>query len=133
MQWLKSMRGSLGRIGDRRRGARVPDPAILAFYCAGAEALPHRVRDISRTGAYMYTEERWYLGTLVQITLDIDATRAGKKNSKTLPSITLWSKVVRHDKDGIGLEFVLVQQKRRESLHKFLAGVHSSTHETNPE
>ena len=127
MHWLQEIKGSLARINDRRRAQRVGSPAILAFYCAGAEAVPHGVRDISRTGAYMYTEERWYLGTLVQVTLDHDPGGTDAKNVPTVPSVTIWSKVVRHDEDGVGLEFVLVQRKRRDSLHQFLAGVKSRT------
>jgi hypothetical protein len=121
MRWLKDMKGSLARIGDRRRAERVRDPAVLAFYSAGAEAVPHRLRDISRTGAYMYTAERWYVGTLVQITLDVDGSQtAGEDAPASLPSVTLWAKVVRHHDDGVGLDFVLVQKKRRASVHEFV-------------
>jgi c-di-GMP-binding flagellar brake protein YcgR len=128
MQWLKEIKGSLARISDRRRAERVRNPAILAFYCAGAEAVPHRVRDISCTGAYMYTEERWYLGTLVQITLDVDASETeGKNAAASVSSITLWAKVVRHGEEGVGLDFVLIQRKRRESMLRFVARLKSRT------
>jgi hypothetical protein len=131
MQWMKTMKDSLGRFNDRRRAQRLVRPAILAFYSAGTEPVPHRVRDVSRTGAYMYTEERWYLGTLLQITLDIDPGAIEDKSlPKGMPSITLWSRIVRHGEDGVGLEFVLVQRKRRDSMHKFLTEVMSRGYET---
>lgn len=126
MHWLQEIKGSLARISDRRRAERVADPSILAFYSAGAEAVSHRVRDISRTGAYMCTKERWYLGTLVQITLDMEVSDSEAKNSHAaVPSVTVWSKVVRHGEDGVGLDFVLVNRKRRASVHQFLAGLKS--------
>jgi hypothetical protein len=133
MQWLNAMKESMARFSDRRRAQRLRDPAVLAFYSAGGESEAHRVRDISATGAYMYTEQRWYLGTLVQITLDIAPT--GPENERRevpVPSITLWCKVVRHDEDGVGMEFVVVHKARRQSVHRFVSGVKSGTYETNP-
>ena len=125
MHWLQDIKGSMARINDRRRSPRVERPAILAFYCAGAEAVPHGIRDISHTGAYMYTEDRWYPGTLLQVTLDMDTDSEAKNGDAAVPSVTVWSKVVRHDEDGVGLEFVLVNRKRRESVYHFLAAVKS--------
>jgi hypothetical protein len=73
----------------------------------------------------MYTQERWYLGTIVQLTLDMDRSGDGTKNSQpTLRSVTLWSKIVRYGEDGVGMDFVLTQQKRRESFEQFLKSVH---------
>jgi hypothetical protein len=132
MQWIETMKGSLGRLNDRRRAQRLAHPAILAFYSAGTEPAPHRIRDVSRTGAYMYTVERWYPGTLLQVTLDIDPGEVEVESSaKDVSSITLWSRIVRHGDDGVGMEFVLVQKKRRDSMHKFLAGVKSRSYETS--
>ena len=127
MQWLEAVKGSLGRTYNRRRAPRLMDPPVLAFYCAGAEAKPHQVRDISQTGVYVCTEERWYLGTMVQLTLDVKLKEGAESSSPKMaqPSITLWCKLVRHDDEGVGLDFVVVQKDRRDLLHKFLAGVKS--------
>jgi hypothetical protein len=51
---------------------------------------------------YVVTEERWYLGTQVRITLTKtleDGPRAGR-------SITVMATAVRWGNDGVGLEFV---------------------------
>ncbi len=61
------------------------------------------VRDISSTGLFVLTEDRWFLGTLIMITLQSsDLVEEGEARS-----ITLQARVVRRAEDGLGLEFVL--------------------------
>lgn len=117
-------KGGLQRFQDRRRAARIGEPAIAAFYWDGSIPLSHRVRDISRMGIYLYTAERWYPGTILRLTLDAEQTPAGEMAANTaVESITLWSKVVRHGPDGVGLEFLIIKPKDREKLVHLLDGV----------
>ncbi len=54
---------------DKRSGARKPAPGLVAHFWTGGPPKSQPVRDISATGMYVVTEERWYLGTQIRITL----------------------------------------------------------------
>src|ERR1019366_451978 len=54
---------------ELRQAPRHPAPGLEAFYWDGLPPSPHDVRDISSTGLYLVTDERWYPGTLVLMTL----------------------------------------------------------------
>jgi hypothetical protein len=88
---------------EHRKTERQRAPQLDAYYWNGAKAVPHGVRDISSTGAYIVTEERWHPGTILMVTLQstdeyIDARRP--------LSISVRSKVVRWGIDGVGLTFL---------------------------
>jgi Flp pilus assembly protein TadG len=77
--------------------------------------MAHDVRDISSTGLYLLTEQRWYPGTLVKISLQ----RNGVTDTDPDRSITVSGKVVRSGADGVGLSLVLPE---KHSAHGHLAG-----------
>ncbi len=54
---------------DKRGGDRKPAPGLIAHFWTGGPPKSQPVRDISATGLYVVTEERWYLGTQIRITL----------------------------------------------------------------
>jgi hypothetical protein len=87
---------------DRRDTERHREPQLEAYYWSGAAPASHSVRDISSSGAYLVTQERWHLGTLVMITLQ----RTDEYVDGRARSITLQSKVVRWGNDGVGFVFV---------------------------
>jgi uncharacterized membrane protein (UPF0127 family) len=96
---------------DPRKAPRVETPGLAAYYWNGAAPAAHGIRDISSTGLYVVTEERWYPGTLVLMTLqrnDLDEEMAER-------SIAVQSRAVRWGPDGVGLQFVLpdAQDRRR--------------------
>jgi hypothetical protein len=89
---------------DPRRAPREPVNDLAAYYWTGAPPTPHRIRDINSCGLYLVTEERWYPGTLVLMTLQ--RTKCGE--SKNIEhSIHVYTRAVRWDKDGVGFQFVL--------------------------
>ena len=88
---------------DRRSTERYITPHLAAYYWTGAQASPHRVRDISSTGTYLVTEDRWHPGTLLIITLQKPVTAADTRSSQ---SIRVQSKVIRSGTDGVGFAFV---------------------------
>jgi ABC-type sugar transport system ATPase subunit len=88
---------------DRRSTERYIAPHLTAYYWTGAEAPPHSVRDISSTGTYLVTEDRWHPGTLLMMTLQKPATAADTRSSR---SIWVQSKVIRSGTDGVGFAFV---------------------------
>jgi hypothetical protein len=85
---------------EPRKALREALPSLAAHFFTGGAPKPHPVRDISPTGVFLLTEERWYPGTLVGITL----------TDRQLPDnerfITVAAKAVRWGNDGVGLEFV---------------------------
>lgn len=105
MQNARAPRGWLERwwSPDPRKAPREDAPGIAAYYWTGGPPEAHPIRDISSTGLYVVTEERWYPGTLVLMTLQI--TEAGEEVSER--TICVHSRAVRWGKDGVGLQFVL--------------------------
>lgn len=96
--------------------------------------MEHSIRDISSTGLFLVTEERWYPGTVVMMTLQ----KKGVPVDSPDRSIAVQSRAVRWGEDGVGLQFVLPEandRKRgmnlledgadRRTLEKFLEGFRS--------
>ena len=88
---------------DPRRAPRERAPGLAAYYWNGAASKAHIVRDISATGLYVVTEERWYPGSLILMTLR--NTQAGEEIAER--TISVLSRAVRWGNDGVGLQFVL--------------------------
>ena len=130
MAFLQSF---LGKIfsSERRRANRQSAPQLAAFFWTGAAPVEHGIRDISATGLFLITEERWYPGTVVMMTLQ----KRGEAIDSPDRSIAVQSQAVRWGEDGVGLQFVLPEgsdRKRgknlleegvdRRALEKFLEG-----------
>lgn len=85
---------------ERRRAARRIVADLVAYYWDGGNPKAHNVKDISLTGLYLLTKDRWYPGTVIRLTL--------QKEKTTVPSdrwLMVHAKVVRQDSDGVGLVF----------------------------
>lgn len=93
---------------DNRKTVRHPLPGVYAYFFTGGAPVAHGVRDISLTGMYVFTNERWYPGTMVRMTLSDSSERAVGS------SITLNTTVVRAGDDGVGLRFVLEKGNKRQ-------------------
>jgi hypothetical protein len=98
--WLKNWLSS-----DRRRSHRQPLPGLVAYYWTGSAPRAYQIADISSTGFYLLTEERWYPGTIVLMTLQ----RTDSDGQNLDDSIAVQSLVVRWGSDGLGLAFVLTR------------------------
>jgi hypothetical protein len=112
---------------DRRRADRVAVPDLVAFHSTGGEPKAQKVGDVSSSGFYLLTDERWLPGTRIVMTLQ-------KENSAkhVAPDWSrVESKVVRWGVDGVGFEFVdmnhteILQGSELDKgrLDRFLAGV----------
>lgn len=109
---------------DPRKAPREVAPGLAAYYWTGGPPEAHQIRDISATGLYVVTEERWYPGTLVLMT--IKSSAFGEEVSER--TICVHSRAVRWGKDGVGLQFVLQKDAEdngmgaadRKALEKFL-------------
>lgn len=104
---------------ERRRAERYDSPETVAYYWDGSAPVPREIRDISLTGAYLQTSERWYPGTIVKLTLKVN--RPGTEGQTE--SIEVRCKVVRHGADGVGLQFLSREIGEHKGLQRFLTGV----------
>jgi hypothetical protein len=106
-------RGWLSRFlnpepGDpRRKSNRLPVKGLAAHFFTGGAPHPHDVRDISPTGLYVVTAERWYPGTVIRMTLT--KQEGGEHPSER--SITIHAQSMRWGNDGVGLEFLFESRK----------------------
>jgi len=90
----------LGR--ERRRAERRAVPGLVAYYWDGGPPVRHPIREISLTGMYLLTEERWYLGTGVMMRLQqMDSNQDDPDHS-----IAVHARAVRWGTDGVGMAFL---------------------------
>jgi hypothetical protein len=87
---------------EHRRAPRETPHGLAAYYWTGAAPKSHIIRDISSTGLYVVTEERWYPGTLILMTLQA----AGSGEESVVHSLAVHSRAVRWGNDGVGLQFI---------------------------
>lgn len=104
---------------NRRRAERYDSPETVAYYWDGSAPVPREIRDISLTGAYLQTPERWYPGTIVKLTLKVNQPGTDGPSE----SIEVRCRVVRHGADGVGLQFLSQELDARKGLQRFLTGV----------
>ncbi len=146
------MTGSLHRTkrwlrqesGKPQRAPRRMEPEIVVHYWDGAAPEGRGIRDISETGAYIFTSERWYQGTIIRIILQ--ASPKVQENSVSTPttalpsntlttvpvqtgaspvgaaatSIWVTAQVIREGTDGVAMEFVFRNKQERENFRAFL-------------
>ena len=93
-------RGLLGK--ERRKAERRAVPGMVAYYWDGGSPTLHPIREISLTGMYLLTEERWYLGTVVRMRLQQLETPEEDPDR----SITVHARAVRWGEDGVGMAFL---------------------------
>jgi hypothetical protein len=89
---------------DRRRAYRRYVPGMVAHYYTGGAPKPHEVADISMTGFYVLTQDRWMPDTMIQMTLQKPCAKGERKQS-----ISVLSKIVRRGTDGVAAEFVMAE------------------------
>lgn len=129
MKWL----ARLFSARDRRRAARYASPPLMAFYWDGGIPIPHSVPDISKTGLFVKTADRWHPRTLLRVTLQ----KRADDPVETDETITLQCRVVRTGDDGVGMAFMVAdgvyanghpgvgRLATRKDLNHFLSGLAS--------
>lgn len=88
---------------EPRKAPRESLAGLTAFFWTGGAPVRQGIRDISETGLFVVTEERWYPGTVVRMTLTDCAEPVPER------SICVYATVIRWGNDGVGLQFVLKQ------------------------
>ena len=102
---------------DARQSPRQALPGMVAYFFTGGTPVPHPVRNISTSGVYIFTAERWYKGTVVRLTLTDEREPTSER------SITLHGMVARSTDEGVALQFI-VEAKRARSRNKASALEH---------
>jgi len=97
-RWMKKLFAN-----DRRRAKRLATRNLSAYFWNGDQHKPHEVENISSTGMYLKSDERWYPGTVVKMTLQDN----GSESDRSRQTIAVESVTVRTDEGGTGLKFIL--------------------------
>jgi uncharacterized membrane protein (UPF0127 family) len=87
---------------DRRGSKRHPLPGLVAYYWTGGAPQAFHIADISTNGLYLLTDERWFPGTMILMTLQ----RTNTDGDDPDDFISVLTKVIRWGSDGVGLSFV---------------------------
>jgi hypothetical protein len=87
---------------NQRRSRRFSTSNLVAYYWTGGAPFSYQVGDISATGVFLLTKERWAPGTLIQMTLQPQSGKVSNDNS-----ISVLSEVVRWGENGSGFNFIL--------------------------
>jgi Flp pilus assembly protein TadG len=107
-----------------RRAPRAAEPSLMVYYWDGSVPEGRKIRDISTSGAYVVTPERWYVGTIVRLVLQgYKATPQSDGGRVPVRSMSIASRVVRHGPEGIGVEFIFSTSAERKALQDFLTGI----------
>jgi hypothetical protein len=102
---------------NQRRPQRYVAPRLIAYFWDGGPATAHCIRDISSTGLYLLTTQRWYPGTVVTITLQ----RTEKDDAGVRRAITVQARVMRSAEDGVGLRFVVPKTEEGRRVQEYIA------------
>jgi Flp pilus assembly protein TadG len=109
---------------EPRRAPRFPEPDVVVHYWGGPPAGGQGIRDISERGAYVYTRERWYPGTIIRIVFQSQRMAVKDDGARTADaSICIDSRVVRQGDDGVAVEFVYASKEEHRKFQAFLASV----------
>lgn len=88
---------------DNRNAQRQLKPSLVAHCWTGGAPKAIEIRDISSSGLYLITDERWYVGTVIKLTVQrLDCDQNGPERS-----IAVRSRVVRCHTNGVGLRFIV--------------------------
>lgn len=119
-----------------RRAPRHSLPELGAYYWTGGAPHGFPLRDISTSGFYLLTDERWMPGTVVLMTLQ----RMNTAGNDPEDSISVLVQVIRWGQDGMGFEFLMADAIKanqsatlpgngtdRKALERFLKQMNRST------
>jgi hypothetical protein len=90
-------------VSDRRKANREPLPGLVAYYWTGGGPQAYHIGDVSHSGLHLLTDERWFPGTMILMTLQ----RTDTDGEDPDDSITVQSKVIRWSTDGMALSFIV--------------------------
>jgi hypothetical protein len=110
----------------RPRAERRESPALVAVSWDGHTPRQSQVANLSSSGAYILTDEKWKPGEVVSLTLQ----RKGAIQDSARLRFTVQVKAIRRDQNGVGVTYLSPLET---DLHLWEHNIHSATSETEPE
>jgi hypothetical protein len=118
----RTIRDSQTEIGDEVTISRSEGvQPVVALYTNGGPVEPHIVQSLSKKGAVVQTEDRWYPGTIVDMTLKYDNhyAKLSKMGKAASDSLHVRAKVVGSAEDGVRVEFVFLKRVEKREFKRF--------------
>jgi len=103
---------------ETQRAEPRADVPLVAHYWDGGAPMAHKIQEISADKLYLLTDQRWYPGTLVMLSLqreDVSATDPDR-------AITVKGQVVSSDANGVSFALVLPEKNGRDLTREALPG-----------
>ncbi len=105
MPWLSDLKRALQRLGEPEEPEheRWPATGLTALYGVDCASTPARIKEISTSGIYLFTEERLRPGELITLIL----RKEGEPENSSELQLSVHARVASQGEDGIDLSFVL--------------------------
>jgi hypothetical protein len=105
MSRLSNLRRALQRLGqpEQPRAERWPATGLSALYGVDSASKPAAIKDVSVSGVYLLTEERFAANQSIALILRLDGAPEGSEELQ----IFLRTRAAWQGEDGVALEFVL--------------------------
>ena len=105
MSRLSNLRRALQRLGEpeQPRAERWPATGLSAFYGVESASHPARIKDVSATGVYLLTDERFPANQIVALILRLESEQVDNAELQ----ISVHTRAAWQGEDGVALEFVL--------------------------
>jgi hypothetical protein len=87
---------------DPRQSERLSNPPLIAHYWTGGPPRAHKIADLSSTGLYLLTNDRWTPGTRILITLQ----RTDEERNPRDRGLAVEFMILRWGRDGLGGVFI---------------------------
>jgi len=129
---MSARKGWFGKLLLPERADRRSPEQFAAYRLSGGQVRAETIRNISATGAYLVTNDRFQIGTQLLMTMQ----QEGPLEMSPDRRITAMGRVVRNGEDGVGLAFIpskdpqvqrwaglvenLVQQTQPNEMRQFL-------------
>jgi len=110
----------------RPRAERHESPALVAVHWNGHTPQQNKVANLSTTGAYVLTPEKWNPGEIVSLTFQ----RNGAIDAPSRNRFTIQVRATRRDTDGVGVEYLLPKDM---DLRLWAPTIKAETPQTEPE
>jgi Flp pilus assembly protein TadG len=124
--------GSLSRVKrwllqeseEARCAVRYVQPDLIVHYWDGSAPGGREIRDISESGAYIYTAEQWYPGTIIRIVFQTQRMKIVGDGPRTPEaSICINSHVIRQGGDGVAVAFLYRDKDEQRNFQAFLEAI----------
>lgn len=102
---------------NQRRAARYAAPRLVAYFWDGGTPVAHCVRDISVSGLFLLTLQRWYPGTIIDLTLQ----RTDRIDEETIGAIRVRARVMRSTDEGVGFRFIVPNREESKVLRQYVS------------